>query len=147
MSNVQALGEGMVTAVKNYVTRAFAPLAARLTDLENRPSINIHAQGDLQIDGLDHMSRAVAALDRTLRSPVKPVYDKGGKLLYAQREGGDLHALEARPSMSYQGVWATGGENRPGDVCTHDGSMWHCWTATKSRPATSDAWQMMAKTR
>ncbi len=53
--------------------------------------------------------------------------------------------LEARPQMSYRGVWTEGEENRPGDVATHAGSMWYCWAATKDRPGTSDAWQLCVK--
>ena len=56
-----------------------------------------------------------------------------------------LKALEERPSMSYRGGWAEGEENLPGDVCTHGGSMWYCWEATRDRPGTSDAWQLCVK--
>jgi hypothetical protein len=56
-----------------------------------------------------------------------------------------ITALEKRPSMSYRGIWAEGEQNLPGDVCTHNGSMWHCWTPTKDRPGTSDAWQLCVK--
>jgi hypothetical protein len=56
-----------------------------------------------------------------------------------------IAALEKRPGMSYRGVWAAGEGSQPGDVCTHDGSMWYCWAATKDRPGTSDAWQLCVK--
>ncbi len=98
----QETGAAMVLAVKNYVACVLAPILIRVVELERRAPLAIHASGDVKIDGLqqmDSMARSVADLNRTLASPVRPVYDAAGKLIGAARQvesSGDLHALEAR---------------------------------------------------
>jgi len=58
-----------------------------------------------------------------------------------------LAALEARPpSMVYRGVWRTGADGLPGDVCTHQGGLWHCAEATADRPGSpGSGWTLCAK--
>jgi hypothetical protein len=56
-----------------------------------------------------------------------------------------IAALEARPAMTYVGTWREGAEHNPGEVATHDGSLWYCWEATRDRPGTSNAWQLAVK--
>lgn len=56
-----------------------------------------------------------------------------------QRGGDDV--------MSYAGVWESGAVYSKGEVVTHGGTIWYCHETTKDRPGTSEAWQMMAKSR
>ena len=56
-----------------------------------------------------------------------------------------VQALEARPELKYCGVWTEGEAYGEGDFVTHGGSMWHCYTPTKERPGTTDAWQLAVK--
>lgn len=57
-----------------------------------------------------------------------------------QRGGDDV-------KMSYAGVWEPGAAYSKGEVVTHNGTIWYCHETTKDRPGTSEAWQMMAKSR
>ena len=56
-----------------------------------------------------------------------------------------VKSLEARPEMSYRGVWHLNEDYRLGDFVTHNGSIFHCWTPTKDRPGESNAWQLAVK--
>jgi hypothetical protein len=112
------LGAKMAAAVKEHIARALAPIATRLSAVEAR----------------------TGALSMLLGKG-----EAAGKIGALEAFETRIKALEARPSMSYRGVWEEGERNLPGDVCTHDGSMWHCWRATKDRPGTSDAWQLCVK--
>ncbi|SDA40279.1 hypothetical protein [Mesorhizobium qingshengii] len=58
-----------------------------------------------------------------------------------------LAEVEARPTMSYRGVWSQGTDYRRGDVCTHQGSSWHCEleSATGLQPGDGLGWKLMVK--
>lgn len=58
-----------------------------------------------------------------------------------------LAEIESRPSMAYRGVWDRGMEYHRGDVCTHQGSSWHCEldAATGLQPGEGLGWKLMAK--
>jgi hypothetical protein len=56
---------------------------------------------------------------------------------------GDLR----QSSTAYRGVWRE--EDTPyreGELCTHKGGLWHCWSVTTDKPGSSSAWQLMSKT-
>lgn len=54
--------------------------------------------------------------------------------------------LETRESnLKYVGTWQPSGEYRHGNFCTHDGAMWCATRDTRSRPGTSDDWQLCVK--
>ena len=56
-----------------------------------------------------------------------------------------IHVLSDRPELKYVGVWRDGHAYRLGNLCTHDGSLWHCNAATMSRPGAGGDWQLCAK--
>lgn len=56
-----------------------------------------------------------------------------------QRGGDDV--------MSYAGVWESGAVYSKGEVVTHGGTIWFCHEPTQDRPGTTEAWQLMAKSR
>lgn len=47
------------------------------------------------------------------------------------------------PTPIYRGVWKEG-DYEPGDMCTYDGSLWHCNVPTSARPGGAD-WTLAAK--
>jgi hypothetical protein len=57
-----------------------------------------------------------------------------------------IAALESRPALSYEGVYATDKVYSRGMFCTDAGSIWHCRAVTTSdRPGTSSDWQLAVK--
>ncbi|MBM2711669.1 hypothetical protein JQK88_10465 [Mesorhizobium caraganae] len=58
-----------------------------------------------------------------------------------------LAELESKPSMAYRGVWDRGVSYRHGDVCTHQGSSWHCEldNAQGLQPGEGLGWKLMVK--
>lgn len=61
-------------------------ISAKVAELEKRPAgIQVHATGDLHVEGMRDVSDAVADLSQILSSPIKPIYGPSGKLLGAQR--------------------------------------------------------------
>lgn len=53
--------------------------------------------------------------------------------------------LEARPQMQYRGIWNADTQNNAGDFVTHGGSMWFARRSTRTRPGSSDDWQLAVK--
>lgn len=50
-------------------------------------------------------------------------------------------------STAYRGVWREEDvPYREGELCTHKGGLWHCWSVTTDKPGISSAWQLMSKT-
>lgn len=66
-------------------------------------------------------------------------------------EGFALHekriaALERQTSeFKYLGIWDATRTYRPGNFCTHDGSVWHCNTETRARPGDGADWVLAVK--
>ena len=57
-----------------------------------------------------------------------------------------IKQLEDRPTMKYQGVWASEKVYGSGNFVTDGGSLWHANRATVGeRPGSGDAWQLAAK--
>lgn len=57
-----------------------------------------------------------------------------------------VKALEAKPTMRYCGIWKDEPAYAPGDVTTHDGSMWIAREANIAcRPSTTGDWQLCVK--
>lgn len=55
-------------------------------------------------------------------------------------------ALEAKPYVSYKGVWKADGTYRPGDAATHHGALWICRAETTGEPSKDFvAWQLAVK--
>lgn len=51
--------------------------------------------------------------------------------------------VEAKPGLTYQGVWDAEKVYHVGDFVTDHGSLWHCWDANVGvRPGSSDTWQL-----
>ncbi len=60
-----------------------------------------------------------------------------------------IRALESQraTTMHYRGVWSEGDSYSSGDVVTRSGTIWFCHETTTDKPGTSDAWQMMVKSK
>jgi hypothetical protein len=57
-----------------------------------------------------------------------------------------ISALEERPAMTYEGVWAGGREYAKGTFVTHAGSVWCCTTPTTQRPGGGEkSWRLAVK--
>lgn len=46
--------------------------------------------------------------------------------------------------MRYVGIWRAGWHS-PGDLVTHEGTLWYCHDRTEERPGTTEDWQLMVK--
>jgi hypothetical protein len=68
---------------------------------------------------------------------------------FVERESAPLKAqiaeLQARPQLKYCGVFEAGRKYAPGEIVTHDGSMWFCHLSTQARPGDGDQWQLAVK--
>jgi len=54
--------------------------------------------------------------------------------------------LEQRENnLKYLGTWQASGEYQRGNFISHDGSMWCATRDTRSRPGTSNDWQLCVK--
>jgi hypothetical protein len=54
--------------------------------------------------------------------------------------------IEKLERRKYVGVWATGKNYYEGQLCTFDGSMWHCNVdGTEQRPGTGPDWVLAIK--
>jgi hypothetical protein len=96
--------------------------------------------------------QSINELADTLRLPVKPIYDKAGKLIGAQRVDKSLELLEARlaavesrPGTLYRGVWTANEAYETSDLVTHKGSLWVCIDPTKARPGECTGWKLCVK--
>ncbi|SIT53153.1 hypothetical protein BQ8794_100044 [Mesorhizobium prunaredense] len=58
-----------------------------------------------------------------------------------------LAEIESRATLSYKGVWDRDVAYRHGDVCTHQGSSWHCELdhAQGLQPGEGIGWKLMVK--
>ena len=115
----------------------------------------------MSVPGLDHVAGAVEQLDRTMKKPLRPVYDAAGKLVGAERaealdgsgsvERGSsvearLIALETKAAaMRYCGTWRAGNSYVEGNFMTAEGSIWHANRKTSSRPGTDATWTLAVK--
>jgi hypothetical protein len=83
------------------------------------------------------------AIKDTLESPkLQAIIDGRVKALVDDR----VKALEERPMLRYLGVWNESITYEPGNVATHDGSMFHCNTRNKGvRPGDGSVWQLSVK--
>lgn len=99
------------------------------------------------------LAQSVKQLTDTLLLPVKPVYDKSGKLIGAQRVDkafeqleARLAAVESRPATLYRGVWsADEGYYAVGELVTCKGSLWACRASTRSKPGEDASWKLTVK--
>jgi hypothetical protein len=115
---VQKLLDQLADSVKVYVTRALDPITSRISACETR-----------------------IAAAATILSGAKPVVDGGFDLLAMHaRLARRIEALEARPALSFVGQWQAGSVHVPGDICSYQGSMWHCWNVTSDQPGTTSSW-------
>jgi hypothetical protein len=120
---MQTLLDKLVDQIKAHIERQFDPFRSRISALETRVSacamMLAGARNSSAESGFD-LLKMHADMDRRIR------------------------AMEERSQLRYVGVWRET-EHEPGDVATHSGQLWHCWTKTSARPGESDAWQLMAK--
>lgn len=59
---------------------------------------------------------------------------------------GRATALEAKPSLKYEGVWDRAKVYSVGNFCTHEGSLWHCCDDNiNAEPGPSAAWRLAVK--
>lgn len=144
------------------IDKKLTPLTARLIALETRSDgVTIVSDGV----SIAAVADAVDKLTRTMEQPVKPVYDKAGKLIGAEREPVDkkispltdvderilalarrVVELESRPvGMKYCGVWDAKDSYTEHEMVTLSGSLWACRDATRSRPGTDETWQLCVK--
>ncbi|WP_156936522.1 hypothetical protein [Mesorhizobium sp. LNJC384A00] len=58
-----------------------------------------------------------------------------------------LAEIESKPGMAYRGVWQRDAAYRRGDVCTHQGSSWHCELDQSQglQPGEGLGWKLMVK--
>lgn len=58
-----------------------------------------------------------------------------------------LAEIESRSTLAYKGVWQRDAAYRHGDVCTHQGSSWHCELdhAQGLQPGEGLGWKLMVK--
>ena len=123
------------------VTEIFPPIS------ETQPSDETAAIGQADL------AQSVAELTNTLRLPVKPLYDKDGKLIGAQRVDkafeqleARLAAVESRPAALYRGIWsADEGYYEVGELVTCKGSLWACRASTRSKPGEDASWKLTVK--
>lgn len=105
------------------------------------------------VTGKADLAQSVAELADTLRLPVKPIYDKDGKLIGAQRVDkafeqfeARLAAVESRPATLYRGIWSVNeGYYAVGEQVTCKGSLWTCREPTRSKPGEDASWQLTVK--
>jgi hypothetical protein len=118
--DMKVMAAQMVDATRSFVRRALDPITQRVSALETR------------VGALAMMRGTPGGRDEQSLSKLQSLEAR-------------LKALEERPQMHYAGVWKEGFEHKPGELCTHDGSMWYCWRPTTSRPGTDEAWQLCVK--
>ena len=105
-----------------------AGLRKQVAELQKRPA---PARGLGGQDGAKFAEAVVAGVREYVARNLAPIVNR-------------VKELEARPAMTYEGVWRTGRPYARGAVVTHAGSVWYCLEATTSKPPGS-AWQLAAK--
>jgi hypothetical protein len=117
-----------------YSPFLIAPLAARITQLENRAAAQNVLDSNRDFIPSQQWEKAML---QTVGKFVAAEIDK--------RAVARIAALEKiLKQRRYVGVWAVG-KYHEGNLVTHDGSMWHCNRETDSKPGQSDAWTLCVK--
>jgi hypothetical protein len=115
------MADQMIAGVRQAISRALDPITARLSAVETRIAALAMMRADTVVRGSPDALRLLGDMEARIK------------------------ALEARPQLSYRGIWREG-EHEAGDLVTDKGALWHCWQATSTRPGTSsDCWQLCAK--
>ncbi len=163
-NELQAVMRAVAIAMKEHIGVIAGELEARL-------------EARIQAVELTHVGLAtlgmIGRLDKTLNSPVTPVYDAQGKLVAAQRMApgtpslsnsvlGEVKAhildelagrMEARmaviekraAALRYCGVWKDGALYDQHNFVTLGGSIWHANCTTDTRPGVDQTWTLAVK--
>ncbi|BCH10456.1 hypothetical protein MesoLj131c_47140 [Mesorhizobium sp. 131-3-5] len=127
-----------------WMSERVKELETRLAEIEARPTVKARDTGQ----------PLTKALEKSVTRVTK--FDGQGRIAEFEKVEGPpedldllarVEALEARPTMAYRGVWGKGTEYHRGDVCTHQGSSWHCEldAATGLQPGDGLGWKLMVK--
>lgn len=163
---IKAVVSGIIPELRAQFEAEFAPLKARLAELEGRSATDNVDMADALID---HDGRLVLTLSdgRTKALGVvvgrngddgkpgdtftlddfdlEPIDERTVKLCFTRGE--TMHSFELEfPIPIYRGVFREDGEYRRGDLVTWAGSMWHCDEPTGAKPRDGEkGWTLAVK--
>jgi hypothetical protein len=91
---------------------------------------------------LHDLRQRVAKLERMV-SRKGPLVQAVGDL--AEHLGARIYALEQRPVVKYCGVYDQTKAYVPGNMVTHNGSVWHCASACEGQKPPGPSWTLAVK--
>jgi HPt (histidine-containing phosphotransfer) domain-containing protein len=128
---------------------AMANTGAELEQLHKRYAAEDRARQEVKTKAryapngeLHQLRQRVARLEQMI-SRNGPIVQAVGDL--AEHLGTRIHALEQRPSVTYRGVWQDSEPYTPGNMVTHNGSVWHCKSACQGQRPPGNCWTLAVK--
>jgi hypothetical protein len=106
------------------------------------PSADVVSARNATNGELHQLRQRVARLEQMVSSKGPLVHAIGD---LAEHLGARIHALEQRPVVKYCGVYDQAKAYVPGNMVTHNGSVWHCASACEGQKPPGNCWTLAVK--